>query len=174
MDIYKNFENSFLNYEIKYKSKHWKKFDFRSKLFKEQYLSNFRNNSLSDGLDDRYDFKTQKKIFIDLIKIVGENFVVENLSSKNIGNSKYCFNHKDKVVDAGQNFHIMWLYEIDKIINSQKKIKTVCEIGGGYGSLAQKIIRKYNCKYVSFDLPEANLLSSYYLKNHFPEKKIYW
>ena len=170
MDIYKNFKNSFLSYETKYKSNHWKKFDLRSELFEEKYLPNFRNNSLSDGLDDRYDFEVQKKIFSDLIKKVGEKFVIENLNSNNIGNSEYYFEHKDKVVDAGQNFHIMWLYEIEKIINSQKKIRTVCEIGGGYGSLAQKIIKKYNCKYVSIDLPEANLLSSYYLKSHFPKK----
>ena len=53
----------------------------------------------------------------------------------------------------------------------KKKIKYVCEIGGGYGSLAQKIISNFNCKYVSIDLPEANFLTSYYLKNHFKNLK---
>ena len=73
MDIYKNFETSFLNYETKYKSKHWKKFDLRSELFKEKYLANFRNNSLSDGLDDRYSEEEQKKIFEDLTNEIEKN-----------------------------------------------------------------------------------------------------
>ena len=37
-----------------------------------------------------------------------------------------------------------------------------------------RIIHKnHNTKLISIDLPEANLLSSYYLKETFPEKKIY-
>ena len=34
-------------------------------------------------------------------------------------------------------------------------------------------IKNYNTKLISIDLPEANLLSSYYLKETFPEKKLY-
>ena len=34
-------------------------------------------------------------------------------------------------------------------------------------------IKNYNTKVISIDLPEANLLSSYYLKETFPEKKIF-
>jgi len=37
--------------------------------------------------------------------------------------------------------------------------------------LAEKIISKYNCKYILIDLPESNLISSYYLTNNFPKKK---
>jgi len=47
------------------------------------------------------------------------------------------------------------------------------EIGGGFGSLARIIIKNKNTKYFLIDLPEANLLSNYYLKNYFPEKKIF-
>jgi hypothetical protein len=49
----------------------------------------------------------------------------------------------------------------------------VLEIGGGFGSLARIIIKNKNTKYFLIDLPEANLLSNYYLKNFFPEKKIF-
>ena len=169
MDIYKNYQVSTEQYQNKYKSKHWKKYDLRSDLFKKENLINFRNNSLSDGLDYRYDLEEQKKIFNNLIEGVGEKYIYENLNSENIGNSKYCFKYKDKYVDAGQNFHIKWLYEIEKLILPKKKINKVCEIGGGYGSFAQKIIKKLKCKYVSIDLPEANFLSSYYLKEHFKD-----
>ncbi len=172
MDIYKNYTTSLDFYEEKYKSKHWKKYDLRSNLFKNENLKDFRNNTLSDGLDDRYDLSKQKKIFKDLIEEIGEDYVVENLNSNNIGNSKYVFKYKDKYVDGGQNFHIKWLHEIEKNTLNKKNIISVCEIGGGYGSFAQKIIKKFNCKYVSIDLPEGNFLASYYLKNHFDDLSI--
>lgn len=171
MDIHRNYKVSIEQYQKKYKSNHWKKYDLRSEIFKEENLVNFRNNSLSDGLDDRYDIIEQKKIFNHLIQDVGEKYVYENLNSLNIGNSNYFFKYKDKYVDAGQNFHIKWLHDIEKLILPNKKINKVCEIGGGYGSFAQKIIRKLKCKYVSIDLPEANFLSSYYLKEHFKNLK---
>ena len=68
MDIYKNYQVSIEQYQNKYKSKHWKKYDLRSNLFKKENLINFRNNKLSDGLDDRYDLDEQKKIFNNLIR----------------------------------------------------------------------------------------------------------
>ena len=171
MDIFKNYQKSTDQYHTKYKSKHWKKYDLRSELFNENNLINFRNNSLSDGLDDRYNLEEQNKIFKSLISEVGEEYVYRHLNQTNIGNSKYFFHYKDKIVDAGQNFHIKWLHDIERHISSKKNIKYVCEIGGGYGSLAQKIISNFNCKYVSIDLPEANFLTSYYLKNHFKNLK---
>ena len=51
-----------------------------------------------------------------------------------------------------------------------KKLKVICEIGAGYGCFAQKIIKNSNAKYIIIDLPEANFLSSYYLKKHFPNE----
>ena len=49
------------------------------------------------------------------------------------------------------------------------------EIGGGYGSLARMILSNNKCKYILIDLPEANILSSYYLDQHFSPhgKKIF-
>ena len=38
-------------------------------------------------------------------------------------------------------------------------------IGGGFGSLARIIINDKKCKYFLIDLPEANLMSNYYLQN---------
>ena len=124
---------------------------------------------MSDGLDDRYSEEEQKKFFEDLTNEIGEKYILDNLLDTNIGNSKYFFKYKNKFVDGGQNFHIKWLYDIEKLVNEKKKICNVCEIGGGYGSFGQKIIRRFKCKYLSIDLPEANLLSSFYLKNHFKE-----
>ena len=159
-------------YSLREKSKHWEKFNERKHLYKEEYLENFRNNGLSDGLDDRGYIPTeQKEIFADLINDVGESFALANLSNRNVGNSRRYFKVGDKFVDAGQNFHIKWLHELMELVFFKAKIEYVCEIGGGYGSLAQKIRSKIDCRYILIDLPEANILASYYLRTHFPNLK---
>ena len=45
------------------------------------------------------------------------------------------------------------------------------EIGGGFGSFARIILNNKNVKYFLIDLPEANLISNYYLQLSFPEKE---
>ena len=47
----------------------------------------------------------------------------------------------------------------------------VLEIGGGFGSLARVILSNRDVKYFLIDLPEANLMSNYYLQSHFPKRK---
>lgn len=158
-------------YEGIQKSQHWKKYDARRHLYTLANLENFRNNKLSDGLDDRYSPEEQRKIFQDLVTELGEEYVLSNLTDKNIGNSLNYFKVGNLFVDGGQNFHIKWLHELEDLVFSRRKINYICEIGGGYGSLAQKICSKHNCKYILIDLPEANLLSSYYLSKHFPDLK---
>ncbi|MDP3763172.1 MAG: putative sugar O-methyltransferase [bacterium] len=171
MDIIKAFEKSMGEYDSIQKSKHWKKFDARKHLYTLENLENFRNNKLSDGLDDRYSSGEQKEIFQDLVTELGEEYVLSNLTDKNIGNSPNFFKIDNLYVDGGQNFHIKWLHELETYVFSKRKINYVCEIGGGYGSLAQKIRSKHACKYILIDLPEANLLSSYYLSKLFPDLK---
>ena len=158
-------------YESIQKSKHWQKFDARKHLYTLENLENFRNNKLSDGLDDRYSSGEQKEIFQDLVTELGEEYVLSNLTDKNIGNSLNYFKVGNLFIDGGQNFHIKWLHELETFVFSKIKVNYICEIGGGYGSLAQKIRSKHACKYVLIDLPEANLLSSYYLSKHFPNLK---
>ena len=58
--------------------------------------------------------------------------------------------------------------EIENYFLNRKNI--ILEIGGGYGGLARIISSNKNCSYVLVDLPETNLLSSYYLTSHFPDK----
>src|SRR3989344_9610261 len=171
MDIIKAFTKSMNEYESIQKSKHWKKFDARKHLYALENLENFRNNKLSEGLDDRYSPEEQREIYQDLVTELGEEYVLSNLTDKNIGNSLNYFKVGNLFVDGGQNFHIKWLHELETFVFSKKKVDYVCEIGGGYGSLAQKIRSKHACRYILVDLPEANLLSSYYLSQHFPDLK---
>lgn len=172
MNIIKAFEKSMNEYDAIHKSKYWEQYDSRKHLYKEDYLEDFRNNSLSDNLDDRnFNLPEQKEIFCDLLIELGEDFVFRNLNYKNVGNPEQYFKIDNKFVDAGQNFHIKWLHELTNFVFSRIKVNYVCEIGGGYGSFAQKIRSNVDCKYILVDLPEANLLSSYYLSRHFPHLK---
>ena len=171
-NLIRAFKISSEDYNFKEKSKHWEKYDARKHLYNIKSLENFRNNTLSDGLDDRYNVDQQNDIFSKLINEIGINFIYQNLNKINIGNSKQIFKYKDKIVDAGQLFHIKWLHDLEEYVFNKNKISTIIEIGGGYGSFAQKIINKYSYKYILIDLPEANLISSFYLSKHFPDKKI--
>ena len=63
------------------------------------------------------------------------------------------------------------VFSIEKEIFKETKLINICEIGGGYGSFAELFIKNYNSKILLIDLPEANLMTSYYLHKSFPEKK---
>src|SRR3989344_4164734 len=171
MDIIKAFTKSMKEYVGIQKSKHWKKFDARKHLYALENLENFRNNKLSEGLDDGFPPEKQREIYQDLVTELGEEYVLSNLTDKNVGNSPNFFKVGNLFVDGGQNFHIKWLHELETFVFSKIKVNYICEIGGGYGSLAQKIRSKISCTYILIDLPEANLLSSYYLSKHFPDLK---
>src|SRR3989344_6111457 len=154
MDIFKAFKKSMGEYDSIQKSKHWKKFDQRKHLYSPENLENFRNNKLSLGLDDQYSDKEQKEIFQDLVNELGEEYVLSNLTDKNIGNSQTFFKVGNLFIDGGQNFHIKWLHELEILVFSKTKVNYICEIGGGYGSLAQKIVQNII----------ANIFSSTFLK----------
>lgn len=171
MHLIKAFEKSMQEYDLQHKSKYWRRYDARRVLYTEESLENFRNNSLSDDLDDRFDSPLQKEIFCDLLIELGKDFVFANLTDKNVGNAKECFIIDQRFVDAGQNIHIKWLHDLERLVFSHMQVKRICEIGGGYGSLAQKIASNIRCHYILIDLPEANLLSAYYLTQHFPQAR---
>ena len=66
MDIFKAFEKSMeeYDYDPAQKSKFWQKeFDRRKHLYKAEFLENFRNNNLSETLDDQFPPMKQKEIF---------------------------------------------------------------------------------------------------------------
>ena len=163
-------KKSFKNYHFFYKSQHWERYNLRKRLYTKSNLFNFRNNKLSDGLDDQSSLNNIKKNYTKLIKITKKTFLIKNLLNKNIGNLKNFKTYKSKILDFGQLFFIYWLYLLKKNI---KNTNFICEIGSGYGGFAEKIIRNYpKAKYLIIDLPEANFLSSYFLSKHFPNKKI--
>ena len=151
------------------KSKHWQKYNKR--IYNLETLRNFRNNSqLSWGLDNQDVINFE--IYFESIKKLSEKFIFKNFSKKNIGNANNLFRYRKCYIDFNKLIQLHWLKDLEKCLPN-KNIKTVCEIGGGFGSFSELLIKNYNIKLLSIDLPEANLMTSYYLKKNFPKKKIY-
>ena len=115
--------------------------------------------------------KKNKLDMMELLELFDLEFLKKNLPTKNVGNCNFSINFLGFYFDYGIIHHLKFFEEISKIIF--KKSKVICEIGGGFGSLARIIIDNHETKYILMDLPEANLLSSFYLKEHFPKKKFY-
>jgi hypothetical protein len=137
------------NYDSDHKSKHWSaEYDERDVPYSAELLKDFRNNSLVDGLNrsvndyrlqinsttkDTVDEEYIRNHFSSLIKKCGYDFVFKNLDQLNCGNNKNYMSFKNRYVCVGDNFHINFLYELNKYVFREKTAskKIVCEIGGG-------------------------------------------
>jgi len=173
LNIYKEAKKSFYNDKdnLNQKSRHWKIYDFRE--FNTDNLKNFRSSGkLSEGLDDKKE-NFSFKIFAQIINDLGEDYVINNLPKKNIGNCDNLIKYKNVLIDYNKLIHIYWFWILENKILKKNNIQSFCDIGGGYGSFSELFIKNYNMKLLSIDLPEANLMTSYYLKETFPEKKFY-
>lgn len=164
-DFYKSIDNK------DQKSKHWKN-RYKIKEFNKENLVNFRSSDLSLGLDDQTD-SFSFRIFAEVVNQTSEEYVVSNLPKKNVGNSKVLIKYQNAYLDYNKLIHIHWFNDIELSILQSKKVSSICEIGGGFGSFAELFIKNYDIKLLSIDLPEANLMTSYYLKECFPDKKFY-
>ena len=162
------------------KSKHWERYNLKK--FTSDSLINFRKDGkdgkdgnyerLSGGLDDQND-TFAFKLYAEIINKISELYVLNNLPKKNIGNSNVLISYKDTFMDYNKLIHIYWFWIIENKILKNIKINNICEIGGGFGSFPELFIKNYNIKTFLIDLPEANLMSAYYLKELFPQKKFY-
>ena len=173
IEIYEDSSNFLYKYNIglNQKSKHWKTYDLKK--FNLENLINFRNyGKLSEGLDDQSD-TFPFKIYSEIVNKTSEEYVLNNLPKKNIGNSDAAIPYKNVFIDFNKLIHIYWFWILENKILKNNKITNVCEIGGGFGSFVELFIRNYNTKVFLIDLPEANLLSTYYLKKFFPQKSFY-
>lgn len=151
------------------KSKHWQKFNANKK-FNLNNLINFRSSksNLSYGMDDQ-----KSQIYIEDFKNIPESYITKMSNTKNIGNNNNLIKYKNHLIDYNSLIHFFWFKEIESELFLKNKISNLCEIGGGFGSFAELFIRNYNTKLLSIDLPEANLITAYYLKESFPEKKFF-
>jgi putative sugar O-methyltransferase len=157
---------------------HWQQYEV-SKEHKFTYsdLENFRHFNRefsSNGQDNATKFDFQ--YLAECVNLCGEEFVLSNLLDSNPGNSKESYLFFGRYFEKSRLQHIIFYKTLLDLISEEvlsNNFKVVCEIGGGFGSLASIILKNHNVKYILIDLPRANLQQHYYLKSIFPEKKFF-
>jgi putative sugar O-methyltransferase len=162
-----------------FESEHWRE---RNELKRAKFfsfleedinkLANFRTDKfLSKGLDDAVDIQNIPSAFIKLVELHGGERCLEFFQEKNVGSSDKSINIFSKFIDYHEIFLVDYVIRLEDNFFVKNSNPVICEIGGGYGALARMIISNHACKYILIDLPETNLLSTYYLSEHFPENK---
>lgn len=185
-----NYEKLIKSYELsasheeKFESKHWKERNEikRAKFFNLlnenlKTLEEFRKDKfLSKGLDDAVDTRNIPSAFFKLAEKHGAERCLKFFQEKNVGKSDKCIYLFKKFIDYHEIFLVDYVIQLEEYFfkEKEKQKPIICEIGGGYGALARMIISNQNCKYILIDLPETNILSNYYLEEHFKDtdKKI--
>ena len=165
-----SYKKSIIDYQVKYKSKHWIYYNNKKiNLLNKKFIKDFRKNDLHLNLDDKsHSFENLISFYNQIVKKVGKNFVEQNLDTNNIGNNQNYFEYKNYLVDFNLLHIINFFYEIVTNINLNNNM-IICEIGGGYGHLSKLLIKNFNSKILLIDLPETNYLSSYYLMENFKD-----
>jgi putative sugar O-methyltransferase len=171
-DILKYFQEKNISND---KSNHWKKLiGDKFNNINLQNLENFRNNGLSDGLDNSHSLN--KDILIknyDYFKKSTAYRYFNNFSKKNIGNNTVFLKFSNYYVDNNQIDNLYLFALINEFILKKNKIQKILEIGAGYGQLASTIIFNNRCKYFFIDLKENLLLQIYFLNKTYPGLRIY-
>jgi len=169
--IFISFEKANEDYEYSQKSLHWKKLNNQFyKEVKKKGLKNFRKNKLSRGLDDEGKmFFTNEKL-LNLIDKCGKKFI-DKYSECEIGNPNF-YEFNGRKYNMNDLYNINFLYQVQNFM--KKPPRYILEIGGGYGSLAAKLKKFYkDSKIILIDLPEANLLQTYYISSCFEKCNIF-
>ncbi len=168
--IAESFKQSMEDYDNFSKSKHWIFFNNKKKnLFDVSNLEFFRKNGLSNGLDDKSpDINHLTNYYKYILQKCGIDFVYNNLEINNVGFNDHYIKIKKYFIDLNFLSNLEHFYYISKKINL-KKIKIICEIGGGFGQLSKIFLNNHKTKYILIDLPETNFISSYYLMENFKD-----
>jgi len=171
--IINNFNFSIKQYDNYSASSYWTRSIYKKKkLFNKTGLKNFRKNGLSNNIDDFYISNSKNKILLsNLKKNCGSDFVYRFLQKKNVGNAKKIGKFKKRFYSSSDLFMIKYLNDLQKKVDFNK-INIICEIGQGFGLLASKFLKIKKFKIILIDLPESNILTSYFLKSLYPNKKM--
>jgi putative sugar O-methyltransferase len=105
-----------------------------------------------------------KKIKKEILASISESYAGENCCPSYRGNRL-----SEKIL-----FHSLIVNDIVENINFNKEERNIIfDIGSGYGGL-ERVLYNYipNSCFILLDLPETLILSSYFIKYNFPDKKI--
>lgn len=97
--------------------------------------------------------------------------IIKSLPLDEIGNPGYCLIDGNKISE--RHLRHCHFFSLLKKKVPVKKIDYITDIGGGYGSFARMIHKRYKkIKIMIVDLPEQLLLAKYYLSSNFPKSKV--
>ena len=173
--IKENYFHMIKEYANEEKSDHWNLFfnkKFKNKIEKFD-LNNFRkkkffNKNLTDGMEDHMGFYDTLFPLIDLLSESNKKELID-FSEVKIGKPSF-YNFNGIESNYNELFIIRQMRTIYNHLN--KNHKYICEIGGGFGSLASKLKqKKKDSTIILIDLPESLILQTYYLGRLFPDKK---
>ena len=155
------------------KSANWKKYDQR--IFNLRNLINFREKGgLSSNCDDSNRLNLAFDFYAEIVKKIGEEFILKNMDNKNIGNCPSSVFYNNVYVDPNRLMILCWFYILEISLKRVKFVpNSLCEIGGGYGCFSDILIKNFDLKLLSIDLPEANIITAYYLKEKYPSKSFF-
>ncbi len=147
------------------------------------YWENLRKGSYEDLIFDpeENDAETQKLLsfFHDTARLTSYDYLIDNCMQNICSPVGLELNvtHKDTIKTIFCNQH-----DLDDVYHSYLILSEfhrplderplICEIGSGYGGLISKIKKNViNGRCILFDLPEVNIIQSYFLSNVFPDAK---
>ena len=170
-----------------HKHPHWEHYhkQFRQSINDENAWRNFRRNSISTGLDDankshnpRYDKQKGYEALEKSIPVVLENIdaeLVHLLNDSSVGNP-YLFNVHGYRTNSATRDLVYFTRRINEVIPTSLEGNDlrIVDIGGGYGGMLRLLKLMYPAsKCYSFDLPESNFITEYYLRNCFPTSTVF-
>lgn len=114
------------------------------------------------------------RLFEELNTIAGPEFIDDHLQSE-IGLPPIVSHQGKKLVDADLKL-IFNAWRLQNVLSSRKDEQClVVEIGGGYGSLVEKLRKMFpKFKFLIIDLPEANAIQTYFLNKACPDAKFFY
>ena len=91
--------------------------------------------------------------------------------AKRIG-GRFYYRFGNYEVDFNSVKYLTQYLTLQRYINISSSIKSVLEIGGGYGGFAEQVLHHNSIPYYIIDIESSLVVSYYYLSQAFPEKKL--
>tara|TARA_Y100000739_G_scaffold228746_1_gene241340 strand:- start:1657 stop:2712 length:1056 start_codon:yes stop_codon:yes gene_type:complete len=138
----------------------------KNKKVSKKVFSEYENlaNGFSLALADYRVFKSYK--------ILEKSFIPKNFSESTYGKPKEKFNFEGNNFSRSSLNYLLGLCYLEKLIG-YKEINNILEIGGGFGTLGEIILKNENnqTKYINIDIPPTLLIAEYYLSQVFKDYK---
>jgi len=98
---------------------------------------------------------------------------LSNISQSSIGNPHELFTFHGKKYSRVFLNYLRALAFLKKHVSDTDTIKTILEIGGGYGTLGEIMLQSnHDCFYINIDIPPLSYVSTYYLQQVFGQDAI--